>query len=46
MNLDPFSQYTDEKLWHALEQTNLKTFVLSLEGKLEYVCAEGGDNLR
>ena len=46
MNLDPFNQYSDDELWRALEQSNLKVFVKSLEGGLEYVCSEGGENLR
>ena len=46
MNLDPFSQYPDEELWNALERTNLKSYVQTLEGELEYVCSEGGENLR
>ena len=46
MNLDPFNQYSDDELWRALEQSNLKVFVKSLEEGLEYVCSEGGENLR
>ena len=46
MNLDPFTQYSDEKLWEALNQTGLKTFVQSLDEGLDYMCAEGGENLR
>jgi len=46
MNLDPFDHHTDEQLWTALEHAHLKSFVLSLSEHLEYVCAEGGENLR
>ena len=46
MNLDPFSQYPDEELWNALEQTNLESYVRTLDGELEYVCIEGGENLK
>lgn len=46
MNLDPFEQYTDAKLWEALEQTGLKTFVQTLKEGLEHMCSEGGENLR
>ena len=46
MNLDPFTHYADDKLWNALEQTGLKVFVQSLEEGLEYMCSEGGENLR
>lgn len=27
MNLDPFEKYSDEEIWRALEQANLKDFV-------------------
>ncbi|XP_067934005.1 multidrug resistance-associated protein 1-like [Watersipora subatra] len=45
INLDPFSKYTDDKLWEVLDQVNLKQFVQSLSGGLEFECAEGGGNL-
>ena len=46
MNLDPFTQYTDDEIWNALEQTEMKGYVRSLEEGLEYMCSEGGENLR
>lgn len=46
MNLDPFSQYSDEEVWTALELAHLKGFVSSLPDKLNHECAEGGENLR
>ena len=46
MNLDPFDQYSDNEVWDALEHSHLSEFVSSLEGKLEYECSEGGENLR
>ncbi|XP_048187708.1 multidrug resistance-associated protein 1 [Perognathus longimembris pacificus] len=45
MNLDPFSQYSDEDIWTALELAHLKGFVSALPDKLEHECAEGGENL-
>ena len=46
MNLDPYKTKTDEEIWAVLEQSNLKNFVKSLPGSLDFVCAEGGDNVR
>ena len=45
MNLDPFSLYTDEKVWEALKLAHLESFVSSLTEGLEYSIAEGGENL-
>ena len=45
LNLDPFSQYTDEEVWAALETAHLKDYVSSLSGGLSYLIAEGGDNM-
>ncbi|XP_005391137.1 PREDICTED: multidrug resistance-associated protein 1 [Chinchilla lanigera] len=45
MNLDPFSQYSDEEVWTALELAHLKGFVSGLPDKLNHECAEGGENL-
>ncbi|CAD5115099.1 DgyrCDS4110 [Dimorphilus gyrociliatus] len=45
MNLDPFSKYTDEQVWHALEHAHLKDFVNGLALGLDYECGEGGQNL-
>jgi len=44
-NLDPYSSYTDDDLWKALEQAHLRKFVANLESQLEYNVAEGGENL-
>lgn len=46
MNLDPFSQYSDEEVWTSLELAHLKNFVSALPDKLNHECAEGGENLR
>ncbi|KAM5227272.1 multidrug resistance-associated protein 1 isoform 2-T2 [Ctenodactylus gundi] len=45
MNLDPFSQYSDDDVWTALELAHLKGFVSALPDKLNHECAEGGENL-
>ena len=45
MNLDPFGVYKDEELWSALDLVHLKSFVMSLDNKLEFECSEAGDNL-
>ncbi|PRD31029.1 UNVERIFIED_CONTAM: Canalicular multispecific organic anion transporter 1 [Trichonephila clavipes] len=36
MNLDPFSWYSDEQLWAALDHAHLKNFVSSLDEGLEH----------
>ncbi|KAM3862000.1 ATP-binding cassette sub-family C member 4-like [Diretmus argenteus] len=43
-NLDPFSQHTDEDLWNALQEVQLKATVEELPNKLETVLAESGSN--
>ena len=44
-NIDPFSQYTDQELWAALEEVQLKTLVKDLPGQLEFKLKESGTNL-
>ena len=44
-NLDPMNQYEDVTLWAALEDVQLKSFVESLNGQLEYELQEGAANL-
>ena len=46
MNLDPFERYTDKEIWKSLEHAHLKDFVATVNGGLEYMCMEGGENLR
>jgi ATP-binding cassette subfamily C (CFTR/MRP) protein 4 len=43
-NLDPFTHYTDEQLWDALEAVQLKTKIERLEDKLNIQVAEYGSN--
>ena len=44
-NMDPFSQYTDQQLWTALEEVQLKTVVQDLPGQLNFRLRESGTNL-
>ncbi|XP_029140029.1 canalicular multispecific organic anion transporter 1 [Protobothrops mucrosquamatus] len=45
MNLDPFDQYSDEDIWHALELAHLKSYVQALPEGLSSPVSEGGENL-
>jgi len=45
MNLDPFSHYSDQQVWAALEQAHLKSYVTELEKGLDHEVQEGGENL-
>ncbi|XP_068754030.1 ATP-binding cassette sub-family C member 4-like isoform X2 [Montipora capricornis] len=44
-NIDPFSEYSDQDLWTALEEVQLKTLVEDLPGQLEFELKESGTNL-
>ena len=44
-NMDPFSRYTDQQLWTALEEVQLKTVVQDLPGQLNFRLRESGTNL-
>uniref|UniRef100_A0A8R1E2N2 Multidrug resistance-associated protein 1 n=12 Tax=Caenorhabditis japonica TaxID=281687 RepID=A0A8R1E2N2_CAEJA len=44
-NLDPFCHYSDDEIWTALEQANLKDFASAHREHLDYVITEGGDNI-
>ena len=46
LNLDPFDKHTDEELWKVLEVSHLNRFVSGLNGGLQHIIAEGGENLR
>uniref|UniRef100_A0A9J2Q188 Uncharacterized protein n=1 Tax=Ascaris lumbricoides TaxID=6252 RepID=A0A9J2Q188_ASCLU len=43
-NLDPFAEFSDDDLWSALEQVELKTAVSDLSSGLETHMQEGGAN--
>ncbi|KAJ3027782.1 UNVERIFIED_CONTAM: hypothetical protein HDU68_003121, partial [Siphonaria sp. JEL0065] len=43
-NLDPFSEYSDDQLWSALERAGLKHAVSAAQGGLDSVVAENGEN--
>lgn len=43
-NLDPFDEYTDAKLWEALEEVKLKNVVAELPSGLQSKISEGGAN--
>ncbi|XP_070327220.1 LOW QUALITY PROTEIN: ATP-binding cassette sub-family C member 4-like [Odocoileus virginianus] len=44
-NLDPFNEHTDEELWNALEEVNLKKSIKGLPAKMDIELAESGSNL-
>ncbi|CAH6822297.1 Abcc4 [Phodopus roborovskii] len=43
-NLDPFNEHTDEELWNALEEVQLKEAIEELPGKMDTELAESGSN--
>uniref|UniRef100_A0A4X2MBL1 Multidrug resistance-associated protein 4 n=1 Tax=Vombatus ursinus TaxID=29139 RepID=A0A4X2MBL1_VOMUR len=43
-NLDPFNEHTDEELWNALEEVQLKEAIEDLPGKMDTELAEAGSN--
>lgn len=45
-NLDPFGEHTDDTLWSALEEVQLKELVTQLPGHLDGMVTEGGSNFR
>jgi len=44
-NLDPFDEYSDDELWRALEQAQLKAAVATWPERLERVLSHSGSNL-
>jgi ABC-type multidrug transport system fused ATPase/permease subunit len=46
MNLDPFDEYTNDEIWDALEQVNMKSFIENLGNQLLFECSESGENFR
>lgn len=45
MNLDPFSRHSEAEIWDALELSHLKEFIMNSDEKLDFKCAEDGNNL-
>lgn len=43
-NLDPFQTASDADLWNALELAHLKDHISNMDGKLNAVVLEGGEN--
>ena len=43
-NLDPFGDYSDEQIWSALNEVQLRTAVTELPGQLNAQLSEGGAN--
>lgn len=43
-NLDPFDEYSDEMLWNALEEVELKDVIAELPAGLNTIVSEGGSN--
>ncbi|CAI9178846.1 unnamed protein product [Rangifer tarandus platyrhynchus] len=44
-SLDPFNEHTDEELWNALEEVQLKELIEGLPAKMNTELAESGLNL-
>ena len=45
MNLDPFTESTDEKIWSVLKLSHLEEYVSGLKEGLSHFISEGGENL-
>lgn len=43
-NLDPFDAHSDAEVWLALERAGLKGAIEALDGRLDALVAEGGEN--
>ena len=43
-NLDPFDNYSDDELWQALEEVELKSFIIDLDASLQAKVSDGGSN--
>ncbi|KAJ2812496.1 hypothetical protein H4S07_001361, partial [Coemansia furcata] len=43
-NLDPFSTYSDQDIWRALEHAQLADFIRTKDERLEFVVTQGGEN--
>ncbi|KAA0188889.1 hypothetical protein HAZT_HAZT000572 [Hyalella azteca] len=45
MNLDPFNEYSDDQLWNALNEVQMKEAVQASPDGLDHTVEEGGSNL-
>ncbi|KAJ2850363.1 hypothetical protein GGI22_005393, partial [Coemansia erecta] len=43
-NLDPFSNYSDQEIWDALQHAHLAEFIRTKEEGLDFAVSQGGDN--
>ncbi|XP_023241992.1 multidrug resistance-associated protein 4-like [Centruroides sculpturatus] len=43
-NMDPFNEYSEEMLWKAIEEVQLKEVIIKLPGGLDSHLTEGGRN--
>ncbi|XP_033225035.1 multidrug resistance-associated protein 4-like isoform X2 [Belonocnema kinseyi] len=43
-NLDPFNNYSDDELWQALSEVELKSFIMDLHAGLDSKVSDGGSN--
>ncbi|KAJ1735865.1 hypothetical protein LPJ61_000309 [Coemansia biformis] len=43
-NLDPFSQYSDQDIWRALEHAHLADVIRGKDERLEFVVTQNGEN--
>lgn len=43
-NLDPFAEYSDEEIWTVLKKAHLYDHIYALDGQLQGVVSENGDN--
>lgn len=43
-NLDPFDEYSDDKLWNALDEVKLKSVIKEMPAGLSSKISEGGSN--
>ncbi|XP_023231396.1 multidrug resistance-associated protein 4-like [Centruroides sculpturatus] len=43
-NIDPFNEYSDDQLWKAIEEVQLKEVIIKLPGRLDTYLTEGGRN--
>ena len=44
-NLDPLEKHRDDELWNVLEEVDLNRMVKNLEGQLDFIILEKGENL-